>query len=97
MELIQLDTKNLIGHEVVMTVNTIKKIGRKIDLKFTKARTFDQTQKLKDTKKKNKFTTFKESNTKGHFWKARVQRISASCKIIFLIVHFISNKREEYG
>ena len=81
MELIQLDTKNLIGHEVVMTVNTIKKIGRKIDLKFTKARTFDQTQKLKDTKKKNKFTTFKESNTKGQSGKRESKELALHVRL----------------
>ena len=81
MELIQLDTKNLIGHEVVMTVNTIKKIGRKIHSKFTKARTFDQTQKLEDTKKKNKFTTFKESNTKGQSGKHESKELTLHVRL----------------
>lgn len=81
MELIQLDTKNLIGHEVVMTVNTIKKIGRKIHSKFTKARTFDQTQKLEDTKKKNKFTTFKESNTKGQSGKRESKELALHVRL----------------
>ena len=81
MELIQLDTKNLIGHEVVMTVNTIKKIGRKIHSKFTKARTFDQTQKLEDTKKKNKFTTFKESKTKGQSGKRESKELALHVRL----------------
>ena len=81
MELIQLDTKNLIGHEVVMTVNTIKKIGRKIHSKFTKARTFDQTQKLEDTKKKNKLTTFKESNTKGQSGKREAKELALHVRL----------------
>ena len=81
MELIQLDTKNLIGHEVVMTVNTIKKIGRKIHSKFTKARTFDQTHKLEDTKKKNKFTTFKESNKKGQSGKRESKELALHVRL----------------
>lgn len=81
MELIQLDTKDLIGDETVMTVNTIEKIGRKIHSKFTKEKIIDQTQKLEDTKKKNKFPTFKESNTKGQSGKHESKELTLHVRL----------------
>ena len=65
VELFQLDTKDVMGEAVVMTVKTTEKIGKKKYEEFKKARVIDVTQKLEDTITKNKLALFKQSNTKG--------------------------------
>lgn len=64
-KLIQLDTENVMDDEVVITVTNIEPIGRKHYRKFRMSRVADETQKLEDAIKKNKFPSFKESNKKG--------------------------------
>ena len=65
VELLQLDTKDVTGEAVVMTVKTIEEIGKRKYEEFKKARVIDVTQKLEDTIAKNKLALFKQSNTKG--------------------------------
>ena len=65
IELFQLDTKDVMGEAVVMTVKTIEEIGKRKYEEFKKARVIDVTQKLEDTIGKNKLALFKQSNTKG--------------------------------
>ena len=49
VELFQLDTKDVMGEAVVMTVKTIEEIGQRKYEEFKKARVIDVTQKLEDT------------------------------------------------
>ena len=65
VELYQLDTKNVMGEAVVMTLKTIKEIGKRKHEEFKKARVIDVTQKLEDAITKNKLALFRQSNTKG--------------------------------
>ena len=65
VELLQLDTKDVMGEAIVMTVKTIEEIGKRKNKEFKKAGAIDVTQKLEDTATKNKFAFFKQSNSKG--------------------------------
>ena len=65
VELLQLDTKDVMGEAIVMTVKTIEEIGKRKNKEFKKAGVIDVTQKLEDTATKNKFAFFKQSNSKG--------------------------------
>ena len=64
-ELIQLDTKDVMGDNVVATVRTIEKIGKENFEEFRKSRIINQTTKLDAVIKKNMLPTFKATNTKG--------------------------------
>ena len=65
VELLQLDTKDVMGEAIVMTVKTIEEIGKRKNKEFKEAGAIDVTQKLEDTATKNKFAFFKQSNSKG--------------------------------
>ena len=65
VELLQLDTKDVMVEAIVMTVKTIEEIGKRKNKEFKKAGAIDVTQKLEDTATKNKFAFFKQSNSKG--------------------------------
>ena len=65
VELLQLDTKDVMGEAIVMTVKTIEEIGKRKNKEFKKAGAIDVTQKLEDTATKNKFAFFKQSNSNG--------------------------------
>ena len=65
VELLQLDTKDVMGEAIVMTVKTIEEIGKRKNKEFKKAGAIDVTQKLEDIVTKNKFAFFKQSNSKG--------------------------------
>ena len=65
IKLFQLDTKDVMGEAVVVTVKTIEEIGKRKYEGFKKARVIVVKQKLEDTITKNKLPLFKQLNTKG--------------------------------
>ena len=64
-ELIQLGTKDVMGDDVIKTVKTIKEAGKSQRKEFPERRGMKKGISLNDPIKKNKFPTFKSSNTKG--------------------------------
>ena len=64
-ELIQLDTKDAMGEEVVATVRTVNELGRTQYAQFRNMRIIERTIGIDAPIKTNKLPTFKSSNTKG--------------------------------
>ena len=64
-ELIQLDTKDVMGEEVVATVRTVNELGRTQYAQFRNMRIIERTIGIDAPIKTNKLPTFKSSNTKG--------------------------------
>ena len=86
-ELVQLGTKDAMTDNVIVSrLRNIEEIGRKKYAEFRGTRIFRKSIRLDDPIKKNKFPTFKASNTKGRSTKT-VTRAQNACAAIFLDVY----------
>ena len=80
-ELIQLGTKDVMTEDVVSTVKNIEKVGKKQHAEFRETRIFNKIIKVDDPIKKNKFPTFKLSNTKSRSTKSESQELKIHVRL----------------
>ena len=97
VELFQLDTKDVIGEAVVMTVKTTEEIGKRKYEELKKARLIDVTQKLEHTITKNKLALFKQSNTKGQSSKSESKDLKLYIRLFSQLYISTQNNRRKHG